>query len=137
MSMAFLVVEPDRAEADRLAAMLRRIEPRAEVHSAATGEEALRLVAEREQPPSLVLYNHQTPDLHALGFLAGLHSRSGDRTVPVAVLASMLSDQQVINCYRLGAVAVLAVPVQYFELCDTVRGFARPVTSPPRRTSAA
>ena len=137
MSMTFVVVEPDAAEADRLAVMLRRIEPRSEVDCVSSGEAALRLIGEREQPPSLVLYDHRTPDLHALGFLAELYSRSGDRTVPVAVLASTLSDQQVINCYRLGAATIIPMPVQQFELRETVRSFARPVAGAPRRTSAA
>lgn len=137
MSMLFVVVEPDPAVADELTAMLARIEPRAEVRCLDSGEAALELLDQLEQPPSLVLYNHQTPDLHALAFLAELHGRAADAIAPVAVLAAALTDQQVINCYRLGAVAVLPVPAGMFELRDTVRGFSRPAAGMSRRTSAA
>lgn len=138
MSRVFVIVEPDRAESERQAAMLTRLDPACEVRRFASGAEALEFLGQTEQLPALVLYDQATPDLHAIGFLAELRSRDWHLDLPVAVLAAALSDQQIINCYRLGAVAVIPVPVKPHELRDTVRGFARPTPrTVARRTSAA
>lgn len=138
MHRSFLVVEPQASDRERLAAALARLEPGCRVECAASGADALGFLDASEDAPSLVLYNHATPDLPGISFLAEVRGRTDQPVPPVAILAASLTDQQIINCYRLGAVAVIDAPARNHELRDTIKGFARPAHRPgSRRTSAA
>jgi CheY-like chemotaxis protein len=128
MAWTFLVVDGSEAQAQRTVEQLNRLQPAAEVLVAGSGEAALSLLEAQRLVPSLVFVDYAMPGMNGVEFLAEVRGKRWLEGVPVAMLTAALSDRLVINCYRFGACAFLTKPVQLYEMRETLRDYARPMT---------
>ena len=71
--------------------------------------------------PCMVLLDLNLPRQHGLEVLRWFREHAPDRTVPVIVLTSSTSDQDMREAYRLGANSYLNKPSQPDELVALVR----------------
>jgi CheY-like chemotaxis protein len=126
MRSSFLIIDPHSNEAEQTRRMLERIQPRAEIRQANSGNEALSLLAQWRTAPSLVFVEFGLPDMTAIELLGQFRQERWLEGTPVALLSQMVDDRVIVHCYRLGASAFLAKPVKAHELRDVIREFGRP-----------
>ena len=89
------------------------------VMSAADGEEALRLAAER--PPDVCVLDVMMPKLDGLGVTRALRERAATRSVPVVLLTARAGDEDVARGYEAGANDYLRKPFSPQELAARVK----------------
>jgi CheY-like chemotaxis protein len=83
------------------------------------GEEALAFL-DSHAPPKLVLLELKMPKVDGFDVLRAFRSSGIGRTVPVVVLTSSTQEEDVSECYRLGANGFVAKPIDLQELENAV-----------------
>jgi CheY-like chemotaxis protein len=89
-----------------------------EVIVAETADEAVGLVAQftEHDRPDLMLIDLRLPDNGGFSILTAVHSSETCSSVPILVITSSLYDQDIAQCYELGASAVLCKPLSRASL---------------------
>jgi CheY-like chemotaxis protein len=104
-----LLVEPDPAEAELATTCFS-----SRVALARTGQEALRAL--EESSPRVVVLNPRLRDTDGLALLEQLRADPRYRTLPIVILSSDDSPDQVEHALRLGANSVVLKPIRYEAL---------------------
>lgn len=83
----------------------------------ATGKFAGR---EPSFPPQLVLLDLKLPKLNGLEVLKRMRADPRTQVTPVVVLTSSSEEEDILNCYRLGANSYIRKPVEFHSFVDVV-----------------
>jgi response regulator RpfG family c-di-GMP phosphodiesterase len=116
MSNRVLVVDDDRSVRNLIAGLLRRYY---EVVTAASGEEALALVA--QLPPAVVLLDIVMPGIDGYETCRRLKTEFAARNIQVIMLSAASSAEEQSRAFELGADAYMVKPFDPFVLCSEVR----------------
>ena len=93
------------------------------LESAATGEEALAIVARR--PTDLVLLDIMMPGMDGYQVAAAIKGDAATRNIPVIVVSALTDRDARLRGLRAGAEEFLTKPVDRLELCVRVRNLLR------------
>ena len=122
-----LVVEDNAADAGLVAEAFEGT-PRAPVVVTATsGRAALARLRDRVAgpPPDVLLLDLNLPGYSGLQTLADLKADAGLRRLPVIVLTTSKSQDEIDRCYEVGAAAVINKPLRLREYREMVGAFER------------
>ena len=97
-----------------------------ELHSVTDGEDALKFLLrhppyEAAPRPDLILLDLNLPRLDGRGVLTRLREHESLRTIPVVVLSTSNSEEDVVRSYSLDANAYVSKPVDYDDFVSVVR----------------
>ncbi len=116
-----VIVEDSDEDFDTVQEAVRAAGVSAEVRRAATGGDGLAILrAVDHSRPVLVLMDLNTPGTDGRETLAIIKSDPVLRVVPVVVLSTSINPKDLEYCYRAGANAYHAKPVQYPDHLQTV-----------------
>ncbi len=87
-----------------------------EVTTADTGEEALRILAEMPEKPSLVLLDILMPGIDGLSVLRAIKANAATRDIPVVMLTALAQESVVLQGIKLGAADYIRKPFHPTEL---------------------
>ena len=98
------------------------------------GEQALEFIfstgrysdnSERRQPPKLILLDIKMPKLNGIEVLKKIREDERTRLIPVVILTSSNEEQDIRQCYQLGANSYVVKPVNYepFSVAIKTIGF--------------
>jgi chemotaxis family two-component system response regulator Rcp1 len=124
---AILVIEDNAADAGLVEESLDATESAPRLIMAASGHAALALLRERgEGPvPDLILLDLNLPGYSGLETLADLKADQTLRAIPVIVLTTSKSQDEINRCYHAGAAAVLNKPLRLREYREMLSAFER------------
>lgn len=122
-----LVVEDNAADAGLVVDTLQTTPGAPRVLHARGGREALAILraADRGARPDLLLLDLNLPGFGGLETLAAIKGDRALRTLPVVVLTTSKSQDEINGCYRLGAAAVLNKPLRLREYREMLGAFER------------
>lgn len=97
-----------------------------QIHVARDGVEALQYVfgeaderdSELKQHPRVVLLDLKLPRVDGFDVLREMKTHPQAQVIPIVVLTSSLEQQDLSECYELGANSYLVKPVDYQEFSD-------------------
>ena len=126
-----LLVEDNPADVRLLREAFKESNEPHEIHTAADGEEALAFVYRRDHHadkprPDLILLDVNLPKRSGHEVLAAVKNEPGLRTIPVVMLTSSKSPQDVKTAYERHANAYLQKPTElaeYFDVVATLKQF--------------
>lgn len=104
--MHIMIVEDERESREGLRAMLRRLEPAAQAWTAACGNDALKLLADR--PIDLIFLDIRMPGMDGLTLLGEIRRRAP--SVAVAILSAYDQFSYAQKAIRLGAIDYITKP---------------------------
>ena len=116
MNNRVLVVDDDRTVRNVIAGLLRRFY---DVVTAASGEEALTLVA--QQPPAVVLLDIMMPGIDGYETCRRLKTEFAGENIQVIMVSAASSAKNTSRAFELGADAYLVKPFDPYVLCSEVR----------------
>lgn len=124
-----LLVEDNHADAELMRVAFAEIVPTLQLERVTDGELALARLRSAAPPtgvalPALMLLDLNLPRVHGKEVLAAIRGDPAYRHLPVLVLTTSTSEQDVLDCYRLGANAYLIKPVGYAGILNMVRRIA-------------
>ena len=122
-----LVIEDNAADADLVIDALSGVPSAPVLIVASGGREALEMLRDPANGslPAVVLLDLNLPGFSGLQTLAELKGDPALRRVPVVVLTTSKSQNEVDRCYELGAAAVLNKPLRLREYREMLRAFER------------
>ncbi len=127
-TIAILLVEPNPGDARLFTESFADASIASDVHTVTNGEAALELVHQRGEyadtpRPDLILLDFQLPGTSGEAVLSELKSEPSLRSIPVIVLTSSDSEEDIARSYDLHANAYLQKPVDPEEFVELVRSF--------------
>ncbi len=122
-----LVVEDNDADADLVVDALGDSPGAPRLIIAKSGRDALARLRDPEPTvrPDLLLLDLNLPGFSGLDTLAELKADPDLRAIPVVVLTTSKSEDEINSCYELGAAAVLNKPLRLREYRDMLGAFER------------
>ena len=124
---SILVVEDNAADADLVAESLDVAPSAPRLLMAPSGRVALELLRDSSADalPAVVLLDLNLPGHGGLEILAQLKSDAALRRIPVVVLTTSKSQDEIDRCYEAGAAAVLNKPLRLREYREMLAAFER------------
>src|SRR5262249_15240182 len=120
--LELLLVEDNKAEADLASEALAEIAKHVHTHVLSDGEAALEyLHGGKAQKPDLVLLDNNLPGMSGGEVLAAIRADARTRSLPVIILSSSDSEQDVRRLYDLGANCYVAKPLNHQEFVEIIR----------------
>ncbi len=110
----------DEADIREVAALALGLDPDISVRSAASGQEALDMLA-GDWRPDVVLLDVMMPGLDGTATLAGLRALAGHSETPVVFMTARAQAREQARFIDLGAVAVIVKPFDPMILARQVR----------------
>lgn len=88
-----------------------------------------------DPPPLIILLDLNMPEIDGYEVLRVLRSDPRSRNVPVVVLTTTDTPQEIQRCYALGCNVYITKPVEYGQFCDAMKslGFFLGVVRVPER----
>lgn len=137
-----LLVEDDLAHATLVRKNLQRGGMSNPFIHAENGRRALEilygengLLTRSEPPPLIILLDLNMPEIDGYEVLRTIRSDPRSRNVPVVVLTTTDTPDEIHRCYELGCNVYITKPVDYERFCDAMRslGFFLGVVRIPER----
>ncbi|QLK27730.1 response regulator [Natrinema zhouii] len=127
-AITILLVEPNPGDARLFSESFADANIASDIHTVTDGGAALDFVHQRndhaESPrPDMILLDFQLPDVDGADILSELKSERALRSIPVIVLTSSASEEDIARSYDLHANAYVQKPVQPDEFIDLGRSF--------------
>lgn len=120
-----LLVEDNPADAHLIRIALDECDTRCTLHTVSDGTEAIRFLYDTEQDiaplPAFVLLDLNLPLMTGHEVLEHIRSHSTTQTLPVIIMSSSRSPNDVIRAYRSGANCYLHKPQDFDELIEVMR----------------
>ena len=116
-----LLVDDDRRSCAALAEFLSRRGH--EVQCATNGNEALRLLADSQDPPAVIFLDLMMPVLDGWSFLAERAKNSLLAEIPVVIVSGARGSDVAQKAKEAGAVAVMCKPVEPQSVLRVVEHF--------------
>ncbi|SEW17074.1 response regulator [Natrinema salifodinae] len=130
-AVTILLVEPNPGDARLFSESFDDASIASEIHTATDGEAALDFVHQRgdhaDSPrPDMILLDFQLPGVSGADVLSELKSEPVLRSIPVIVMTSSASEEDIAKSYELHANAYVQKPVEpdeFIELCQSFEDF--------------
>ncbi len=124
-----LLIEDDEAHATLITRILEEVCPGAEIHLAYDGQEALDYLfhsgkyaaQEMSTRPDLVLLDLRLPRIDGQEVLKAIKQSEALKAIPVVVLTSSESENDVVTAYRNYANSYLIKPLGFGEFSELLR----------------
>jgi len=121
-SQPILLVEDDRVDVMTVERALKDVEVTNQLVCTGNGEEALEyLKTENNKKPCVILLDLNMPKMNGIEFLKIAKADDALRSIPVVVLTTSKTAQDVVESFKLGAAGYMVKSVDYRKFVDTVR----------------
>jgi len=116
------LVEDDRVDVMTVERALKDVEVTNQLVCTGNGEEALEyLKTENNKKPCVILLDLNMPKMNGIEFLKIAKADDALRSIPVVVLTTSKTAQDVVESFKLGAAGYMVKSVDYRKFVDTVR----------------
>lgn len=127
-AITILLVEPNPGDARLFSESFEDANIASRIHTVTDGETALDFVYQRgdhaDSPrPDMILLDFQLPDVDGADVLTELKSEEALRSIPVIVMTSSASEEDIARSYDLHANAYVQKPVEPNEFIELGRSF--------------
>ncbi len=121
-SKPILLVEDDSVDVMTVKRALKDLEVASELVSTGDGEEALAYLEEEENPkPSVILLDLNMPKMNGTEFLKIIKADDGLKKIPVIVLTTSNSEQDIAKSFELGAAGYMVKSVDYKKFMEIIK----------------
>ncbi len=121
-SKPILLVEDDSVDVMTVKRALKDLEVASELVSTGDGEEALAYLKEEENPkPSVILLDLNMPKMNGTEFLKIVKADERLKKIPVIVLTTSNSEQDIAKSFELGAAGYMVKSVDYKKFMEIIK----------------
>ncbi|WP_109302585.1 response regulator [Aquimarina sp. AU474] len=121
MSLNFLLIDDDEIERLKFARVLQKNNYPYNIIEAKNGEEALDVLANKEQLPDIIFLDLNMPKMNGLEFLTALKSDDSLRYLPVVILSTSNNHQDLKEAYKIGAAGYIVKPLKYEDYAYKIK----------------
>jgi CheY-like chemotaxis protein len=127
--MDILLIEDNDMDAELTCRALKRIHLGETIHRLKDGQEVLDFLFQpdemiskkRVKNPRLILLDLKLPFVSGIELLAKIKADRDLRRIPLVVLTSSAEEQDIADCYRLGANSYIVKPIEFEHFTASIQ----------------
>jgi CheY-like chemotaxis protein len=112
-SLKILLIEDDAIEVMKFNRTLSKLNLKHTIIEANNGEEALKILENKEQLPDIILLDLNMPKLNGIEFLSILKNDEKLRYIPSIILTTSTNERDLLKCFEIGVSGYILKPLKY------------------------
>jgi len=111
--LRILLIEDDMIEVMKLHRAIKTLKLPHQIIEANNGEEALKILDQRENLPDIILLDLNMPKLNGIEFLSILKKDAVLKYIPTIIFTTSSYEKDLIDCYTIGVAGYILKPLKY------------------------
>jgi CheY-like chemotaxis protein len=120
-SKPILLVEDDDVDAITTKRALKEIKVSNELIHKLDGEDGLSYLKDCNTKPCVILLDLNMPKMNGFEFLREIKNDDNLKKIPVIVLTTSDTDQNILDSYQLGVAGYITKPVDYHQFVESMK----------------
>lgn len=117
-SLKILFIDDDTIEIMKFKRTISKLELNHKIVEAQNGEEALKVLEDKDNLPDIILLDINMPKMNGLEFLSILKKDNNLRFIPVIVLSTSKNYNDMLEAYKYGIAGYMLKPLKYDDYVD-------------------
>jgi CheY-like chemotaxis protein len=118
--LKIMLIEDDMIEVMKLNRAILSLELSHKIIEANNGEEALKLLKEKDNIPDIILLDLNMPKINGIEFLSILKKHDTLKYVPTIILTTSSNQRDLLACYEIGVAGYILKPLKYEEYVSKI-----------------
>ncbi len=119
-TLDILLIEDDMIEVMKLNRVMSSLQLNHKVIEANNGEEALKLLNDKENLPDIILLDLNMPKISGIEFLKILKSDERLKYIPTIILTTSNNNRDLLECYKIGIAGYVLKPLKYEDYVSKI-----------------
>ncbi|MFB9052774.1 response regulator [Formosa undariae] len=119
-TLKILLIEDDMIEVMKLNRAISSLELPHKIIEANNGEDALNLLAQKDNIPDIILLDLNMPKINGIEFLGILKNDPTLKYVPTIILTTSSNQRDLLACYEIGIAGYVLKPLKYEEYVSKI-----------------
>ncbi len=115
-----LLIEDDTIEIMKLNRTISSLKLNHNIIEANNGEEALKILEQKEMLPDIILLDLNMPKINGIEFLSILKKDNLLKHIPTIVLTTSNNQKDLLECYKIGIAGYVLKPLRYEEYVSKI-----------------
>ena len=115
-----LLIEDDTIEIMKLERTVSSLKLNHKIIKARNGEEAFKLLSEKDALPDIILLDLNMPKMNGVEFLTILKNDNHLKYIPTIILTTSINRKDVLKCYEIGVSGYIIKPLKYEDYVDRI-----------------
>lgn len=119
-TLNILLIEDDMIEVMKLNRTISKLELPHKIVEANNGEEALKVLQNKDELPDIILLDLNMPKLNGIEFLNILKNDEVLKYIPTIILTTSNNQKDLLECYRIGIAGYVLKPLKYEDYTSKI-----------------
>ncbi len=119
-NLKVLLIEDDMIEVMKLNRVVASLNLKYNIVEANNGEEALKILEEKDELPDIILLDLNMPKINGMEFLSIIKKEERLRHIPAIILTTSNNQKDLLECYKLGIAGYVLKPLKYEEYVSKI-----------------
>ncbi|MDO6738203.1 response regulator [Wenyingzhuangia sp. 2_MG-2023] len=119
-SLKILLIEDDTIEVMKFNRALSALKLNHKLQNATNGEEALKILEQKDRLPDIILLDLNMPKINGIEFLTILKNDEVLRYIPTIILSTSNNKKDLLECYKIGIAGYVLKPLKYEEYVSKI-----------------
>lgn len=120
-SLNVLLIEDDAIEVMKFNRVLTTLKMNHKIIEANNGEEALKILKEKEIIPDIIILDLNMPKINGIEFLHILKNDDYLKYIPAIILTTSNNHRDVMECYKIGIAGYVLKPLKYEDYVERIQ----------------
>jgi CheY-like chemotaxis protein len=116
-----LLIEDDAIELMKFNRVLSTLDIKHKILEANNGEEAIKILKEKETVPDIIVLDLNMPKMNGIEFLRILKADEYLKYIPAVILTTSNNRKDILECYKIGIAGYLLKPLKYDDYIDRIK----------------
>ncbi|WP_411893320.1 response regulator [Winogradskyella sp. A2] len=119
-NLKILLIEDDMIEVMKLNRATSSLGLNHSIKEAGNGEEALKLLEQKDNLPDIILLDLNMPKINGIEFLKILKADDRLKYIPTIILTTSNNQRDLLECYKIGIAGYILKPLKYEEYVSKI-----------------
>ena len=119
-SLKILLIEDDMIEVMKLKRVISSLQLNHHIIEANNGEEALKLLEQKDRLPDIILLDLNMPKISGIEFLSILKKDVHLRYIPTIILTTSNNRNDLLECFKIGVAGYVLKPLKYEDYVSKI-----------------
>lgn len=119
-TLNILLIEDDMIEVMKLSRANSSLQLNHKIKQASNGEEALKLLEQKDSLPDIILLDLNMPKINGIEFLKILKADDRLKYIPTIILTTSNNQRDLLECYKIGIAGYVLKPLKYEDYVSKI-----------------
>lgn len=120
-SLKILLIEDDMIEVMKMNRTVSSLKLNHEIVEANDGEEALKILNQKDSLPDIILLDLNMPKINGIEFLKILKKDENLKYIPTIILTTSNNQKDLLECYKIGIAGYVLKPLKYEDYVSKIQ----------------